>query len=397
MKRRDFLRQSTLASTAMMVPAFLQGAEFGRLSARRNGKVLVVIQCSGGNDGLNTIIPFRDDLYFKNRPSLAVPANEVLKTGEYQGFNPSMQAMQPLYDQGLLSILNSVGYPNPDRSHFRSMDIWHTASEASEYLNTGWLGRYLDSDCTGCAKPYQAIEVDDTLSLALKGDKRRGFAISDPERMKKQANNPLLQKLTQAPLQHQEENVAYLYKTLVDTQSSADYLAQQARLYRSKVVYPASELGKDLKLIAQLIMADTETQVYYASITGFDTHAGQKGRQERLLKQYAEAVKAFVEDLQQNKLLDEVLILTFSEFGRRVKQNGSGGTDHGAANNAWLIGSKLKKTGFANAAPNLSDLVEGDLRYQIDFRDLYADVLKNWLGASVEKTLGRTFQGLGLV
>jgi uncharacterized protein (DUF1501 family) len=397
MKRRQFLQQSALASTALLAPAFLQGAEFGPLAPRRNGKILVVIQCSGGNDGLNTIVPYQDDIYYKNRPSLAIPKNEVLKISDQLGLNPALQAMQPLYDQGLLSMVNSVGYPNPDRSHFRSMDIWHTASDASEYWKTGWLGRYLDSQCAGCQNPYHAIEVDDTLSLALKGEQRRGFAISDPNRLKNQASNGFLRQLSQAPVQAQEENVAYLYKTLVDTQSSAEYLADQAKAYRSTVTYPASDLGKDLKLIAQLIMADTDTKVYYASLTGFDTHANQKGRQDRLLKTYAEAVKAFVSDLQQNKLMDEVLILTFSEFGRRVKQNGSGGTDHGTANNAWLIGSKLKKPGFFNAGPNLQNLDEGDLRYEIDFRDLYADLLQKWLGAPVRDTLGRDFKGLGLI
>jgi uncharacterized protein (DUF1501 family) len=397
MKRRKFLQQSALASTAWLVPAFLQGAEFGSLTPRRNGKILVVLQCSGGNDGLNTIVPYQDDLYYKNRPSLAIAKNEVLKVSDNLGFNPALQAMQGLYDQGLMSIVNNVGYPNPDRSHFRSTDIWHTASDASEYWKTGWLGRYLDSQCAGCQNPYHAIEVDDTLSLALKGEKRRGFAMSDPERLKKQTNNGFLQQLSQAPVQPQEENVAYLYKTLIDTQSSAKYLAEQAKTYRSSVTYPASDLGRDLKMISQLIMADTDTKVYYASITGFDTHANQKGRQDRLLKMYAEALQAFVKDLQQNKLMDEVLILTFSEFGRRVKQNGSGGTDHGTANNAWLIGSKLQKPGFFNAGPNLQNLDEGDLRYQIDFREMYADLLQKWLGASVKDTLGRDFKGLGMI
>lgn len=398
MKRRNFLKQSALASTAMMVPAFLNDIAFGQLLARRSGKILVVVQFSGGNDGLNTIVPYRNDLYYQNRPNLAIPKTEVLKVSDDLGFNPALQPLQSLYDDGILSIVNSVGYPNPDRSHFRSMDIWHTASDSTEYLNSGWLGRYLDSNCQGCTSPYQAIELDDTLSLALKGDKRRGFAMSDPAQLKRTTDNKILQAVGKTPATaHHEENVAYLYKTLVDTQSSADYLFEKSKVYRSTVTYPQSEFAKDLKLISQLITADTDTRIYYASLTGFDTHANQRNRQERLLLQYAEGMKAFVQDLKQNNLLNDVLIMTFSEFGRRVKQNASAGTDHGTANNLYLIGGNLKKAGFFNGSSNLNDLDEGDLKYQVDFRDIYTTLLNRWLDAPAPQILGQSFKGLKLV
>ena len=398
MKRRNFLKQSALASTAMMIPAFLNDIAFGQLMARRSGKVLVVVQFSGGNDGLNTIVPYQNDLYYQNRPSLAIPKTEVLKVSSDLGFNPALQALQGLYDEGVMSIVNSVGYPNPDRSHFRSMDIWHTASESTEYLNSGWLGRYLDSNCQGCASPYHAIELDDTLSLALKGNQRRGFAMSDPAQLKRTTDNKILQAVGKTPSSaHHEENVAYLYKTLVETQSSADYLFEKSKVYRTTVTYPQSEFAKDLKMISQLITADTDTRIYYASLTGFDTHANQRNRQERLLQQYAEGMKAFVQDLKQNNLLNDVLIMTFSEFGRRVKQNASVGTDHGTANNLFLMGGNLKKAGFFNGPANLSDLDDGDLKYQVDFRDIYTTLLNRWLDAPAPQILGQSFKGIDLV
>lgn len=394
MKRRNFLKSSALASTTLMVPAFLRGFYNTSLSSSRTGKILVVIQLSGGNDGLNTIVPFENDIYYQNRPSLAISKSEVLKLNSEMGLHPSLAPLQSLYDKGNLSIVNSVGYPNPDRSHFRSMDIWHTGSGSEEYWSTGWLGRYLDNSCQGCPA-YHALEVDDGLSLAMKGTHKSGFAMSNVRRIKRASNNPFLNAIGHqaAP---EENNVAYLYKTLIDTQSSANYLFEQSKVHRSQMIYPNSKLGKDLKQIAELITADTDTKVYYVSMSGFDTHANQKGKQQRLLKQYAEAVKAFTDDLKHNHLLDDVLIMTFSEFGRRVKQNASGGTDHGTANNVFLMGGRLKKAGFYNGSPNLSQLDKGDLVYEVDFREIYASVLEGWLETDARNILKGNFNELGI-
>lgn len=398
MKRRNFLKASAMASTAAMVPSFLRAFTSDRPNPTFNGKKLVVVQFSGGNDGLNTIIPYRNDIYYQNRPSLGIKTDEVLKVSDNLGFNPTMTALQSLYDDGLVSIVNSVGYPNPDRSHFRSMDIWHTASDSTAYLTTGWLGRYLDSNCQNCHLPYHALEVDDSLSLALKGQNRSGFAMSDPRQLKRTTENRFLQAAGQQFAAHDhDENVAYLYKTMIDTQSSADYLFQQSKVFTSKTEYPQTAFGKDLKQIAELITADTATQVYYVSLTGFDTHANQKNQQERLLRQYAEGMKAFVGDLRNHGLLDDTLIMTFSEFGRRVKQNASNGTDHGTANNLFLIGGNLKNPGFYNQAPNLTNLDKGDLIYEVDFRSVYATVLDKWLEADAPAVLGKGFHSLALV
>lgn len=400
MHRRDFLRHSALASTTLLVPSFLQHFLPRQPQASRSGKILVVVQLSGGNDGLNAVIPFQNDQYYRLRPNLAIPSQEVLPLTDELGLNPAMAGLRDLFQDGLATIVNSVGYPNPDRSHFRSMDIWHTASSSAEYWNTGWLGRYLDSNCRGCASPYQAIELDDSLSLALRGEQRRGFAMSNPQQLRKIADNRFLHAMSKQHAHpsgtdaHDEEQVAYLYKTLIDTQSSANYLIEQAKVHRSTVTYPATEFGRDLKQVAELITADTDTGIYYVNLTGFDTHVNQRPRQENLLRQFSDGLKAFMADLKQNNLMDDTLVMVFSEFGRRVQQNASNGTDHGTANNLYLFGGKLANPGFYNSAPNLDKLDEGDLIYQVDFRQVYSTILEQWLDSPAPAILGSTFNPL---
>lgn len=396
-KRRDFIKASALASTSMLVPNFLQAFSTTQTPASRSGKILIVVQLSGGNDGLNTVVPYDNDIYYRSRPRLGIPKQEVLKLNGDQGLNLAMQSLKDLYDEGLLSIVNSVGYPNPDRSHFRSMDIWHTASDSDQYLQTGWLGRYLDHACHHCQQPYHALEIDDSLSLAMKGAERNGFAMSNPQQLNRTANNRFLKAVAQHSHDHDHEEVAYLYKTMIDSQSSAQYLFEQSKVYQSKENYPNTPFGRDLKQIAELITADTATQVYYVSLTGFDTHANQQNIQNRLLQQYADGMKALVKDLKRNDLLKDTLIMTFSEFGRRVQQNASNGTDHGTANNLFLIGEQLQKPGFFNAAPDLSKLDNGDLIFQVDFRNIYATILDRWLDSNAPKVLRKNFDRLNLV
>lgn len=394
MNRRNFLKTSTLASTALYTPAFLKSMTAAKAEATQTGKILIVLQLSGGNDGLNTIIPHGDDIYYQKRPTLAIKPEEVIKLNEHQGLHPALKPLQSLYDKGELSIINSVGYPNPDRSHFRSMDIWQTGSPATENWSSGWIGRYLDHHCAG--KPaYHALEVDDGLSLAMKGKVRNGFAMSDANRLRQAVKSPRIQKL--AKVDHPAEgNLGYLYKTLTETADAAGYLYEQSRVHRATADYPNGAFGKDLKQIAELITADTATQVYYASLGGFDTHAGQKNRQQRLLTQYAQGVAALVQDLKANNIFDDVLIMTFSEFGRRLGQNGSGGTDHGTANNLLLMGGSLKKAGFYNDAPDLSQLRDADLIHQVDFRRIYAGVIDDWLDGESAVVLGKQFSKLAI-
>lgn len=398
--RRDFLKHSSLATVgSMLIPSFLKSFELRANPLAQSDKILVIIQLSGGNDGLNTIVPYYNDIYYKSRPSLAIAKDKVLKINDEMGFNPAMQKFRELYDEGLVSIINSVGYPNPDRSHFRSMDIWQTGSGANEYLATGWLGRYLDSSCKAeICQPYQAIELDDSLSLAMKGERVKGLALQNPQKLYQSTHNPLFEQLKKAKATEDAgENVAYLYKTIAETASSADYIYNKSKVQKSTANYPQNALAKSMKTIAELIISGVQTQVYYVSLSGFDTHIRQNQQQDKLLEDYAGAVNAFVQDLKKYDKIKDVMVMTFSEFGRRVAQNGSNGTDHGTANNLFVINGDLKKAGFYNQAPNLTDLDDGDLKYQIDFRNIYATLLKKWLDADINTILGNQFEMINFV
>ena len=390
-----------LASASLMLPNFLRGNGTESSSLvdqlllqKTNGKRLVVIQFSGGNDGLNTIIPFGDDLYHSNRPGIGIKADNIVRINDFFAFNKALQGIADLHNDGNVALLNSVGYPNPNRSHFRSLDIWHSASDANKYIQTGWVGRWLDASCGSAdLRPHLALEVDETLSLAMKGSNVNGIAMRNPGRLELLTKNSFLQATASSFHAHEDEhhNVAYLHKTLAETSKSVDYLHAHLQKNKSKAIYPQNPFGKKMKLIADLILSDCETSVYYVSLPGFDTHAGQNNQQNRLLKIYGDAVKAFSQDLKEAGLWDSTLVMTFSEFGRRVKQNASGGTDHGTANVMMFAGGSLRKKGVLNEAPDLKTLDNGDLIYKVDFRNVYATILQNWLATDPEIVLGQKF------
>ena len=382
MDRRKFLKNSALASSLFFVPNFVKAFE-SVASERLGYKRLVIIQLAGGNDGLNTIIPHNNDLYYNARPKLAI-ANDIIKLTDDLGFHPSLSPLRSLFDNGEMSIINNVGYPNPVRSHFRSMDIWQTASGSDEYLQSGWLGRYLDEHGK---KPYNAMEMDEQLSLAMKGEHFNGIATNDYKVLYNTAKDPYFKNVinhyNDAHLS--EHNLGYLYQTMIEAKSSANYIFENTKVKSSQESYPQNGFAKQLKNVAQFINSDLDTKVFYTSLGGFDTHANQKNKQTKLLSQYAESTAAFVKDLKQNKSFEDTLILTFSEFGRRVKQNAANGTDHGAANNVFVIGKNLKQAGFYNDLASLDDLDDnGDLKYNIDFRSVYTTILSQWMNVSAE-------------
>ncbi len=397
-KRREFLQTGSLATASFFVPKFLKAFETVNLVPPGN-KVVVVLQLSGGNDGLNTVIPVRNDIYYRNRPRIGIDKTKALSITDEAGLHPALTAFADAYHDGSLGILNSVGYPNPDRSHFRSMDIWQTGSQSNEYITSGWIGRYLDAQCNGCAKPTQALEVDDVLSLALKGESSNGLAFKDPRRLFGTSNEKFFKDVSKlhGDHHHDEKPVDYLYKTMAETLSSADYIFKQSKLHPSTAEYPNSELGRSLKTIASLIYSDINTKVYYVSLGSFDTHVNQEAQQLRLFKEMNDAVGAFTKDLKANNRFNDVLFFSFSEFGRRVSQNASGGTDHGTANNMFLLSGGLKEKGLLNSLPDLNDLDEGDLKYKTDFKSVYATVLNRWLGADDEKILGKKYEQLKFI
>ncbi|MDO5969353.1 DUF1501 domain-containing protein [Flavivirga aquimarina] len=396
MDRRKFLKNSTLASSLFFVPSFVKAFE-EVASSSLGYKRLVIVQLSGGNDGLNTVIPYRNDIYYKERPTIALSKTDVIKLNDDIGLHPSLLPLKRLYDNGNLSIINSVGYPNPVRSHFRSMDIWHTASDSNEYLQEGWIGRYLDHSAK---HPYHAIELNESLSIALKGNRFNGIATQNPKVLYNMSKDPYFKNV----LKHQndihlsEHNLGYLYKSMISAESSAKYIYETSKTVSAKDGYPKNQFGNQLKTTAQFINSGLQTKVFYASLGGFDTHANQKNAQNRLLGIYANSMEAFVSDLKENNTFKDTLILTFSEFGRRVKQNAGMGTDHGTANNVFIIGDKLKKQGFYNEASSLSDLDDnGDLKFEIDFRTIYATVLNKWLEVNDKAILNKSFNQLDFI
>jgi uncharacterized protein (DUF1501 family) len=382
-KRREFLKISSLATASFMMPNFLKAMTLDEALAPSQN-ILVVLQFTGGNDGLNTIIPAKNDIYFRERKTLAIQ-NSLSLTDE-AGINPSLPYFKELFDGGELSVMNNVGYPNPDKSHFRSMDIWQSASRSDEFLDTGWLGRFLDEECYRCEHPTQALEVDDMLSLALKGENNKAFAFKDPKRLYQTSQEKYFKSLYDH--HHDDETVSYLYQTLGSTINNAGYIFDKSKAKKTDQTYPNSQLGKDFKTVASLIKSDINTQVYYLSVGSFDTHVNQTDRQSKLFNDINEAVKSFVADMKSNGLFNNILLMTFSEFGRRVAQNASNGTDHGTANQMFFISGNLKRKGLLNALPDLQNLNEGDLIYTEDFRKVYATILKNWLKADSSKVLG---------
>jgi uncharacterized protein (DUF1501 family) len=396
-KRKEFLQIGSLATASMMLPKFLKAFEKGNMVPPGN-KVMVILQMSGGNDGLNTVIPVRNDLYYKARPKLGIEKTKALLLNDEVGLHPALTGFRDLFDDGSLGIMNAVGYPNPDRSHFRSMDIWQTATDGNQFLTTGWIGRYLDAQCQGCDKPTQAIEIDDVLSLAMKGEHIKGIALKDPKRLYGTSNEKFFRDvLKNHTATTNEEPVDYLYKTMAETLSSADYIFKQSQMHPTSADYPKTDLGNSLKTIASLIFSDINTKVYYVSLGSFDTHVNQEAQQQRLFTEMNDAVTSFVKDLKSNNRFNDVMLFTFSEFGRRVQQNASGGTDHGTANSMFLISGGLTKKGLLNELPDLSDLDEGDLKYKVDFKDVYATMLNKWLGANDEAILNKQHSYLDFI
>ncbi|MDC7998848.1 DUF1501 domain-containing protein [Gilvibacter sediminis] len=394
MERRTFLKRSALASTALMIPGFLQ-AQFKPLS--QLGKRLIIIQLSGGNDGLNTVVPFRNDIYYRSRPVLGLKRDQLNAVTDAVGFHPAFKNMAKLYESGDLLTINGVGYPNPNRSHFRSMDIWHSASDSDKHLQSGWLGRYLDHQCAGsCGNPL-AIEIDGSLSLALKGEEQKALAIRNVKQFNKMSKSRLNQFLLQQhEAEHHHDNHAYLYKTLRETVNAADYLESRLNRMPTHSQFPKTQLGRQLRTMTQMMSAGLDSSVYYTSMSGFDTHVNQKQLQQRLLSQVDEAVGVLVDTLKKENLWKDTAVMIFSEFGRRVVENGSQGTDHGSGNQVFLLSGGLKKQGFYNDLPDLSRLNDGDLAMQIDFRQIYTTLLKDWFNTDPSGIVPGRFEPLNI-
>ena len=391
--RRTFLRASgTLATAAPLLPAWLAQSACA-MAPDPGRRRLVVIQLSGGNDGLNTLAPFADPRYRELRPKIGIGAEEAVRMTNELGWHPALAPLQDLLEAGRLAVLQGVGYPNAHRSHFRSMDVWHAGATDGELAATGWLGRYLDNHCAG-APGHTAVALSGDVPPALQGETSGAYALARIGRTQQYLRG--LDAVDAAPAAALADD-AYVAKLLADARTSTDYLLDLRRRAPAVAGFPKTKLGRQLRQIAQLLLADAETTVYYADHGSFDTHAGQPGRHAKLLAEYAEAVAAFTNTLAEAGLLDDTFVLTFSEFGRRAAQNRNGGTDHGKANLTWAIGGRVRPTPPAELAPDLAELDDGDLAMRTDFRSVYATVLERWWGVDSAEVLGERYQVLDFV
>ena len=413
MNRRHFLKNFTLLSAAASVPRFLMttlraARAGGGLGAGQDEPLLVVIELNGGMDGLSALVPYSNDLYHQKRPTLGISASQVLKIDDDFGFHPGMTGLKDLFDQGKLSIIHGVGYPNPNRSHFRAQDIWYTA-QPDQIVFDGWLGKYLETLPTG---GLRGVSVGGGVSKSLLTADGASPAIRSIERFKLDADprsafdavnlNGAFGQLQSLP-RDGAPLLEFAARAALDATSSSVDLLEGQQNYNSTIVYPFTGLGQNLRTAARVMAADLGVRVFYAVLPGFDTHANQirsdnnlAGRHAALLEEFSQAVKAFHDDLVQMGLWDRTLIVTLSEFGRRLPENGSRGTDHGTANPMFLMGGGVRP-GFFGTVPSLApeDLDGvGDMVFQIDFRQVYATVLQDWLKVDPVPLLGADFPTL---
>jgi len=428
--RREFLQRSVLGgAVSWTVPAFLshtfdalhaEAAVQAQPTTGKDNTILVVLQLAGGNDGLNTVVPVTNDHYHQARPALGLKSNLLRLTDDF-ALHPSLTAFKELYDAGQLGIVHGVGYPNPNRSHFRSTEIWHTASDANRFEKYGWLGRYFDNACKG-SDPTIGLSVGRQTPQAFTGPRPLGISLDNPETYRMagndspemdetagsqdfmsrlnggeglgaDANSGITIGSVPGKVQTQLSPLDYLERTALDAQVSSEQILKVSRQAKNHVSYPPSQIANSFKLVARLIAGGLSTRVYYVSQGGYDTHTNQAGAHDRLLREFGGAVKAFTDDLKAQGNADRVLLMSFSEFGRRVSQNANGGTDHGAAAPLFLVGPKLK-AGLLGQFPSLApkDLHNGDPKYTVDFRSIYAGILQSWLKTDSVPVLGRKFE-----
>src|SRR5262245_61649885 len=404
--RRDFLKASlqtsTLVALAPSVPGFL--AHTARAAApKRDRRVLVVVQLDGGNDGINTVVPFKDEGYPKHRKVLRLPADRLLKITKEVGLHPAMGAAAKLLESGRLAIVQGVGYPNPSRSHFKSMAIWHSANvnlpradvvDAESKAAYGWIGQALDGGPRPAdGSPGATFIGTGAMPAALRSRRSVASALTRPE----DALLHLKTKPVVGPSERGQGLAAFVERNTLDAYATSERMAEVLRAGETGAAYPATGLARQLRVVARLLKGGVGTRVFYTSQpqNAYDTHAVQLPAHADLLGELSGALKAFLDDLAGAGLAERVTVLCFSEFGRRVKENGSQGTDHGTAGPVLLAGPGVR-AGLVGEAPRLLDLEGGDLKMSVDFRRVYATILEQWLALPAKAALGGDFEPLPL-
>ncbi len=421
--RREFLRSAVLGGAmSWTVPGFLH-ATIHALTAHaadaavatptgKDGTIMVVLQLAGGNDGLNTVIPMDDDFYYRARPRLAIAPASALRLRDGAGLHPALTGLKGLHDDGRLAIVQGVGYPNPNRSHFRSMEIWQTASDANRAESFGWIGRFFDNQCAGL-DASAGVCIGAEMPQAFTARRPKGLTFANPRQFRRltdtmgEDDETLFRRMNNMPDESigasigslagghnrpkDERPIDFLARTALDAQVNSERIRALSQT-ALRGVFPGSGIGRDLELVARLIGGGMPTRIYYVSHGGFDTHTNQAGTHERLLREFGDALKAFLDEMKAQGNEERVAVLAFSEFGRRVAENASGGTDHGAAAPVFLAGGRFG-AGIHGRGPSLDprDLDQGDVRHAIDFRSVYATLLERHLNAASRPILGRAF------
>jgi uncharacterized protein (DUF1501 family) len=412
LRRRDFIRQ--LAAAAGTVPSLVPlsygptviEAAAGTPGVLQDAKAhtLVVIQMGGGNDGLNTVVPYAQQQYYQSRPTLALQPSEILPIDGEVGLHQSMTGLLNLFKSNNAAILQGVGYPNPNRSHYQSTLIWESASTDNS-LPGGWLGRYLDAAAKVDAN-VKAVNVGGLLPLTLTGWTQNALSINSLGRFRvlpvasgstqDEATLKAMQEVACTACQEYNSLVSAMMQSGLDAMAASDVITQAAAGYQTSAPYPKDDFGNRMKLAAQIATSNMNPKIVYVELGGFDTHANQKNTQANLLKTLSDGIAAFYQDISDKGRANDTLIMTFSEFGRRVKENGNRGTDHGTAEPLFVVGGKVS-TNLYGAYPSLSDLDQGDLKFNVDFREFYASVLDDWLGIDSASILGQTYEKLNVL
>ena len=399
LSRRDFLRSSAIIAIGVAAPPWLATvAKADILKVAKGGKVdpdniLVVCQLSGGNDGLNTVVPYADAAYYKVRPTLGIKEDAVIKVNEQLGFHPEMQAFKSLFDSGIASVVQNVGYPNPNRSHFRSMEIWQTANPDS-IEKYGWLGKYLDNQIAkGSKNPVLALSLSRQMPTAMRGEQASVPCFASLADVQALVGDPDIERrlMEIQGMEASSSSAEAVREANLTALKAVSELKKSLGGYESKFEYENDRFGQGFKQIAQLIATSPQTRVIYFSSGGFDTHSQQADAHAGLLKGFSDGLKTFMDELESIGKADKVTVMVFSEFGRRTAENASAGTDHGAAAPMFVIGKQVKG-GFIGSNPDLVNLQRGDLKWETDFRQVYATVLDQWMGSDSETIFKKKFE-----
>jgi len=414
LSRRDFLNTSTSTglATSLAVGAGLPASWLKQLAANTAGgeRILIVLQLSGGNDGLNTVVPYRNEAYRKARPKLGMKADEIVKINDEIGLHPQLKSFEPFLSDGRMSVVQGVGYPSPNRSHFESMDIWHSCQDKIVRNRQGWLGRWISGaqtsgEQTNVKSNSLGLHLgseQQPLALSARGVQVPSIASADQFKLKVQqsenaiGSEPALVDSTESnPTNDSDDLLNFVQSTTQLALAASERLSKALSNSNEEGDFPKTDLGEKLKIISRLILAGLETRVYYVSLDGFDTHSQQPLAHAGLMRQWSEAVNALLKRLKEAGESERVLVMTFSEFGRRVAENASEGTDHGAAAPMFFCGPKLPKQ-FIGSIPSLTDLEDGDLKFHTDFRSVYAAVIEQWFKTKSEPVLGSKYEPIAL-